>query len=360
VTPSLAAIMALALGAQGAGGAPARGDDGPAAIKIAVVEPAGSEAIGADTRRAVGSLIAGRLSESGAFSVITQDDVEQMVSFDRLKSSLSCDDDASCLAEIGGALGVQWLIASTVAKVGPTLVLSMTLVDAESVKVESRETLTGDDVAAIIGQLPTTVDRLVRTLLAGRQGTLKLFSNVDDAIVEIDGRLIGPTPVAELTLTQGQHRVVVKKAGFYDFAADVDIRPGATSEVSATMAAAELGDDLRFLTIGGLVTAGGGAVIGGIAYVASVVAGLGMLQALTFLGPIPLATLVPVVGPAVTLLMHLAIPLTPAQRAGDLQLTVALTGLTIAQSVSLIVALGGAGAAGYGYVFGAGGAPEEG
>src|SRR5690606_12225097 len=87
-------------------------------IRIAVVEPAGSEQVGEDARRALGALVAARLGETGAFEVITQDDVRQMISFDKLKTALSCDDEASCLAEIGGALGVPWLVSGTLAEVG--------------------------------------------------------------------------------------------------------------------------------------------------------------------------------------------------------------------------------------------------
>lgn len=264
-------------------------------IRIAVVEPAGSEQASEDARRALGALVAARLGETGAFEVITQDDVRQMISFDKLKTALSCDEEASCLAEIGGALGVGWLVSGTLAEVGGVAVLSLSLVDIERARVERRETITAPDVAGLIGKLPPIVDALVRPLLSGRQGTLELKVPTEAALVEIDGRAVGQTPLPPVTLTQGSHRVVVRKAGYFDYSKDVEVTPGEMVTLDFTLARAELGDDLRFVAISGLVAAGGGAVLGTLGYGAALSFAF-LLSRPVLYAPFAVWTLIPVVG----------------------------------------------------------------
>lgn len=43
------------------------------------------------------------------------------LSFEKDKQNLGCDADPACLAEIGGALGVEFIIAGSLVKVGDTL-----------------------------------------------------------------------------------------------------------------------------------------------------------------------------------------------------------------------------------------------
>jgi len=60
-----------------------------------------------------------------------------MLGFEKVKSAVGCD-DASCIAEIGNALGVDFLAAGSVAKLETSMVLTLKLFDVRKTKVLAR------------------------------------------------------------------------------------------------------------------------------------------------------------------------------------------------------------------------------
>lgn len=68
----------------------------------------------------VSAVIVAEVHASGAFSsVIAKSDIASMLSLEQQKQVLGCDTDASsCLAEIGGALGVKRVVAGSLGRVG--------------------------------------------------------------------------------------------------------------------------------------------------------------------------------------------------------------------------------------------------
>lgn len=98
----------------------------------------------------------------GQFDVIGQDDINSLLSFDKQKQSLGCD-DASCFAELGGALGVEKLLVVKIASLGESWALTAKLIQiAGAPRVLARETKITNDVSAttLLGSL----DALVRAV----------------------------------------------------------------------------------------------------------------------------------------------------------------------------------------------------
>jgi hypothetical protein len=54
------------------------------------------------------------------YGVVSSADLSAMLSLEKQEDLLACEDNTSCLSEIGGALGVDLLVAGTVSKVGET------------------------------------------------------------------------------------------------------------------------------------------------------------------------------------------------------------------------------------------------
>jgi len=71
-------------------------------------------------------------------SVISSSDVDAMLGLEKQKEILGCSDDVMCMAQIGGALGVDAILVGDVGKVGSTFVLSIKLIDTRSSKVMAR------------------------------------------------------------------------------------------------------------------------------------------------------------------------------------------------------------------------------
>src|SRR5881398_1613253 len=77
-----------------------------------VVDVAGNEAA---TARLVTQVLVGETPKLGKFEVISSSDVTQLLGFERQRQLLGCKED-SCLAELGGALGVDYLVTSQLGK----------------------------------------------------------------------------------------------------------------------------------------------------------------------------------------------------------------------------------------------------
>lgn len=90
--------------------------------------------------------------------VIGASDIKSLLGFQAQKQILGCSEDSSCLAQIGGALGVDLLVSAEVGRVGGTYVVSVKLIRIDEAKVEGRtyETVKGR-IDAVIGRLRAAV-----------------------------------------------------------------------------------------------------------------------------------------------------------------------------------------------------------
>jgi hypothetical protein len=99
----------------------------------------------------------------GKYKVIAGRDVQSMLGFEKQKDIMGCT-DASCLAEIGGALGVERIVAGHIGKVGSTYVINIKLINIRQADTENRvyETVRGE-----VDALIDAVRNSARKLLAG-------------------------------------------------------------------------------------------------------------------------------------------------------------------------------------------------
>ncbi len=111
-----------------------------AAPKIAVLDvrmgPGVDPAMGPYLTQMIASEVAQR---TGTAPVVSAD-IAAMLGFERKKQMLGCsEDDSSCLAEISGALGVQRVVATSVAASGQRYLVTMSLLDAQKARSLARD-----------------------------------------------------------------------------------------------------------------------------------------------------------------------------------------------------------------------------
>ncbi len=96
-------------------------------------------------------------------TIIASEDVRNVLGFQRQKEQLGCE-DAACLAEIGGALGVDELVVGSLARLGTSYILDLRLIDARRARViaETDERLKNGNEEDLLG----AADRAVTTLLS--------------------------------------------------------------------------------------------------------------------------------------------------------------------------------------------------
>ncbi len=105
--------------------APARADD---RIALAVLDLRDKGA-GADLAGNLTDIVTASLAKLGVFTVLSRADIQKMIELEASKQMMGCD-DAACLAEIGGALGVGLLVSGSIGRVGDELILNLTLTNS--------------------------------------------------------------------------------------------------------------------------------------------------------------------------------------------------------------------------------------
>jgi TolB-like protein len=201
--------------------------------KLAVLD---LEAKGVDKQKVetLTDIVTVALKKLGVFEVISRADIQQMLNFEESKQLVGCTTSSSCVAEIGGALGVARVITGSVGQIGKKYVITLSLIDTKSAKVLERESRDVENEEYLVGAAENGSRFLVRSLLESRQGEVILKVSETNAEVEIDGKLIGLSPLPRLKLASGPHTVRVSKKGFVTYARDVvvDEKQASVQEVT--------------------------------------------------------------------------------------------------------------------------------
>lgn len=102
----------------------------------------------------------GQLLRERGFTVTTADEVQALMSLERQKQLLGCDDGSSCTAELAAALGADIVAVGRLSRLGTRLEVDVKLVDAKTsaVKAQARDSITDD------GDLQAALERIVAVL----------------------------------------------------------------------------------------------------------------------------------------------------------------------------------------------------
>ena len=110
-------------------------------VRSLAVLPAENISLDESTVGIFNELFIAQLGSMKERRIITMRDIEAMLGFEQTKQAFDCS-EASCLAEIGGSLGVDELLYPRVTGVGDELMLSFTLLDVAKAQVIARSSLT--------------------------------------------------------------------------------------------------------------------------------------------------------------------------------------------------------------------------
>ncbi len=141
-SPIVGALLLAALGWAPAAHALKKPRLAVLAIKAEGVEPT--------IASTVDETLTADLAKSGKYEVIGRSEIEAMAGFQSEKLKLGCTGSDSCLAEIGGALGVDRLVFGSLGKAGSTYVLNTKLLEIHGAHVIARDTEVVTDVDALI------------------------------------------------------------------------------------------------------------------------------------------------------------------------------------------------------------------
>lgn len=214
-----ALILVWALGA-GLAAAPAAADRPARALAIWRLKPLGLDAATADRLESLLRAEAGRIT---GFDLQPYAVTEQRLTAHPGLSA--CAGETACLCRIGRALQVDRLATGVIGALGDDYTFDLKLIDVAACRELRRinEALSGrEDV--LIGAIRQALYKLLAPSLV--VGSLQIELPVPGARVEVDGRLVGETPLGSpvTDLRPGLHRIRIHKPGFQDFSEDVPVR----------------------------------------------------------------------------------------------------------------------------------------
>src|SRR5262245_11589653 len=136
-----------------------------APLKIAVPPLQAGEGVQDKTVATLTESVAAEIRKAG-LQVITQDEIKSVLSFEEQKQIAGCTSD-SCIAEIGGALGVDRIVSGSVSKLGESWLLFLKLIDVKRVttRAQADRRLKKANVDDVLDVIPT----MVKELLAGEK-----------------------------------------------------------------------------------------------------------------------------------------------------------------------------------------------
>jgi len=95
------------------------------------------------------TLVSAHLQNVRGAKLITTSDVRNMLGVEKQKKLLGCNEDSSCIAEIGGALGARYIVSGSVGKVGSQILLSAAVTDSWTARSVQRLAQTIPDEDAL-------------------------------------------------------------------------------------------------------------------------------------------------------------------------------------------------------------------
>jgi TolB-like protein len=178
-------LLCPALAAADGESAPGSADE-PTKVAVLALKATGLDE---DVATNLTELFTSEAGEVPGFEIISQSEIKEMLSFEQQRQMLGCDDE-SCVAELGGALGVARMITGTVGKVGDTFVVNIKLID--SVKAQPIARI-GETVPGRLELLPPTI-RVAAWQLLGQDVPAHVQADYDATearLAEEDARASG-------------------------------------------------------------------------------------------------------------------------------------------------------------------------
>lgn len=112
--------------------------------------------------------------DAGGFgSVVGAKELEARLGFEQQRLALGCD-SSSCLAEMAGALGVDYLLTGSLGRLGATWMLSLTLLDARDAQRahSAMRSIEGGAEDVLLKALPGLVDELLQKTGQAKAGAV--------------------------------------------------------------------------------------------------------------------------------------------------------------------------------------------
>lgn len=202
-------------------------------VKAAVID---LQAHGVDPALAqnLTELLSLELKRFQGLSVISREEIKTMLQFEADKQVLQCKSDTSCLMEIGGALGVDYLVTGSVGRLGDAYVIALKLMDVQGARVAHRTSLSFQGAAKDLAPaLRVAVWKLLGRAVRGQGRVRLVVPDGDGGRVAVAGK----APVKLLRrmdfqgLAAGKVGVSLRADGYYPLFQETFVFDGQTTDL---------------------------------------------------------------------------------------------------------------------------------
>ncbi|MEW5850153.1 MAG: hypothetical protein AB2A00_15300 [Myxococcota bacterium] len=131
---------------------------------VAVLELQAKQGVSADTATLLTANLVTLLRAQGRFSkVVSSSEIETLLGFEQQKQLLACD-SSSCMAELAGALGVDYVVSGTLGRLGDQWLLNLTLLNTRTTQAEGSVSMpvAGNNEAALLKAMETVPAQLLQ------------------------------------------------------------------------------------------------------------------------------------------------------------------------------------------------------
>ena len=134
--------------------------------KVAVMDVKNVQGVPDGTAAILTDIVVSEVARYG-LEVVSKADIAAIVGFEKEKTLLGCSDDSNCLAEIGGALGVDYMLTGQVGQIGSRYRISLLVVATKRARVLARAALFSDhDEDDLARAAEKTVAQLIAAIRA--------------------------------------------------------------------------------------------------------------------------------------------------------------------------------------------------
>ena len=144
--------------------APMPGSTSPGKPRLAFLELTAGPEVTREVAQAAGEMLVVALADTGKFDVITKADVKALLGYEAQAQLMGCG-EASCMVDLGGALGAAYLVNGSIGRLGGQLQLTLALIDVNAATVGKRVSLGLNDSALQAG-MRDAVQRLTGEVAA--------------------------------------------------------------------------------------------------------------------------------------------------------------------------------------------------
>jgi hypothetical protein len=137
----------------------------PPKPRLAFIELAAGPGVAKEVAQTAGELAVVALSETGKFDVIARSDVKAMLGYEAQAQLLGCG-EASCMMDLGGALGAAFLVSGSLGKLGDDLQIVLNLIDVNRKSVGRRVAQSASGESALPQALREAVGKLTGEVMA--------------------------------------------------------------------------------------------------------------------------------------------------------------------------------------------------